>query len=49
MGSSERSSEAGIFQQESSGELPAGYVLAGRYRIEGKLGTGGIGVVYRAV
>lgn len=31
-----------------SGELPAGHVIAGRYRVEGKLGTGGIGVVYRA-
>ncbi len=32
-----------------SSELAAGHVLGGRYRIEGLLGGGGIGAVYRAV
>ncbi len=49
MGTSERSVDAISSGRGESEELPAGHVLAGRYRIEGKLGTGGIGVVYRAV
>ncbi len=49
MGTSERSSSAEPLEQGAAEELPAGHVLAGRYRIEGKLGTGGIGIVYRAV
>lgn len=47
MGSSERSSESWPSDEEAS-DLQLGDVLAERYRIEGKLGTGGIGVVYRA-
>lgn len=50
MGTSERSVDAiSSGRRGESEELPAGHVLAERYRIEGKLGTGGIGVVYRAV
>lgn len=31
-----------------SSPLPAGYILGGRYRIEKRIGAGGIGVVYEA-
>lgn len=48
MGSSERSDETWHSEEDAASELPAGHVLAGRYRVEGKLGTGGIGIVYRA-
>jgi serine/threonine-protein kinase len=42
--------EAGASPDEGSGtELQAGHVLAGRYRIEHRIGVGGIGLVYRAV
>jgi serine/threonine protein kinase len=34
--------------QDERGNLARGHVIAGRYRVEGKLGAGGIGVVYRA-
>lgn len=33
----------------ASDKLPIGYVVKGRYRIESELGSGGFGVVYRAV
>ncbi|HEY8428582.1 MAG TPA: serine/threonine-protein kinase [Sandaracinaceae bacterium] len=49
MGLSEQSGDAVSSGGGESQELPAGHVLAGRYRIEGKIGTGGIGIVYRAV
>ncbi len=47
MASSERSNESWP-SDEGMGELGPGDVVAERYRIEGKLGTGGIGIVYRA-
>jgi predicted Ser/Thr protein kinase len=42
------SQSAGDDPSFADGELRPGYVLAGRYRIEGRIGTGGIGIVYRA-
>jgi serine/threonine-protein kinase len=47
MGKSDRSHDSLPIGEES--ELTRGHVLLERYRIEGKLGTGGIGIVYRAV
>lgn len=41
--------DAGAHPREGSEELGPGHVIAGRYRIDGQLGVGGIGVVYRAV
>lgn len=49
MASSERSGETWGSDEGKPSELPAGHVIAERYRLEGKLGTGGIGIVYRAV
>lgn len=41
--------DAGTFTADPSGaELPTGSLLAGRYRIDGLLGIGGMGMVYRA-
>ena len=42
-------SEAGGVSEEELRELAAGDVLGERYRIQAKIGTGGIGMVYRAV
>jgi serine/threonine-protein kinase len=42
-------SEAGGVSKGEVRELSVGDVLGERYRIEGKIGTGGIGMVYRAV
>ncbi|MEQ8461553.1 MAG: protein kinase [Sandaracinaceae bacterium] len=47
MTSSQRSETGGVREGELR-ELAPGDVLAERYRIEAKIGTGGIGVVYRA-
>jgi len=49
MASSERSGETWGSDEGKPIELPVGHVIADRYRLEGKLGTGGIGIVYRAV